>query len=144
MQPTRRSTLFLMELMMAILLFSLAATVCVQVFVKSHTLEKESTDLSHAVFASSSVAEIFRNSDDYTVLLKKEFPLAKSDERSLQIFYDKEWEPVAESEAEYQLLFVTDRDTDLVTGRITVSSISADVSAIYELQVNKYVPREVE
>ena len=62
-QPTRRSSLFLMELIIAILFFSLAATVCVRFFVKSYTLEQESQKLNHAVNAATSVAEIFRNQE---------------------------------------------------------------------------------
>ena len=74
MQPTRRSTIFLMELIMAILIFSLAATVCVQVFVKSHTIEKDSDQLSNALFASVSVAEIIRSSDSYESVLSTQYP----------------------------------------------------------------------
>ena len=73
-QPTRRSSLFLMELIIAILFFSLASTVCVRIFVKSHTLEQESIQLNHAVLAASSVAEIFRNQENPFEILEKQYP----------------------------------------------------------------------
>ena len=66
-QPTKRSTLFLMELILAIFIFSLTSTVCIRIFVKSHTLERESINRNHAVMVSTSIAEIFP--------IKKEFAL---------------------------------------------------------------------
>ncbi len=53
-----RSSLFLMELIMSILFFSLAAAVCVQLFVQSHTLSKSSVELNHAVVECESLAEL--------------------------------------------------------------------------------------
>lgn len=52
-----KSGLFLMELIMSIMFFSLASAVCVELFVKSHTLSKSSVELNHAVVECDSVAE---------------------------------------------------------------------------------------
>ena len=143
MQPTRRSTLFLMELIMAILLFSLAAAVCVQVFVKSHTIEKESTALTKAVFASSSVAEIFRSSDDYEELLLAEFPQAISENDGYLIYYDEDFSPVV-SDGTYCLKFTTDTEDNFVTGHISVYPSSGESDVIYELDLKKYCAKEEE
>ena len=142
MQPTRRSSLFLMELMMAILLFSLAATVCVQVFVKSHTLEKESTELSQAVFASTSVAEIFRSSDDYAEILQEQFPFADITNDCIKIYYADNWVPVASSDASYQLTFATKSSDGFLYGYLYVSEYGNDVSSIYDLELKKYIAKE--
>ena len=58
--PAKRSSLFLMELMIAILFFSLASAVCVQLFVKSHLLTREAADLNQAVSQAQSAAEVIR------------------------------------------------------------------------------------
>ena len=42
------STLFLLELILAILFFSLASAVCVQFFVKSRLLSRGAQNLNHA------------------------------------------------------------------------------------------------
>ncbi len=52
-----KASLFLMELIMSILFFSLSAAVCVQLFVKSHALSQQSLKLNYAVIASESLAE---------------------------------------------------------------------------------------
>ena len=54
----RSSSLFLMELILAILFFSIASAVCVQFFVKSHLLSRSSDALNYAANECASVAEL--------------------------------------------------------------------------------------
>ena len=91
MQPSRRSSLFLLELMIAILLFILSAAICIQVFVKAHTIEVKSTSLNEAVLASESVAEIFRSEEDFEMLLSDTLQADKLADDRFQIYYDKNW-----------------------------------------------------
>ena len=57
------SSLFLMELILAILFFSITSAVCVQFFVKSHLLSRDSKILSQAVNECANIAEIYDASD---------------------------------------------------------------------------------
>ena len=98
-QPAKRSSLFLMELIIAILFFSLASTVCVRIFVKSHTLEEESIQLNHAVSAATSVAEIFRNQENPFEILKSQYPDGIKNNNYYQIFYDEDWSLCDKNEA---------------------------------------------
>lgn len=59
----RPSTLFLMELIISILFFSLAAAVCVQFLAKSHTISRSSSLLRNAEEHCTSVAEMLIVSD---------------------------------------------------------------------------------
>ncbi len=54
-----RSGLFLMELIISILFFSLAGAVCVKLFVNSHIISKNSVELNHALEWSQNMAEVF-------------------------------------------------------------------------------------
>ena len=56
------SFLFLMELILALLLFSIASAACISVFVKAHAMSEEATALSHAADEASSVVEVIRSS----------------------------------------------------------------------------------
>ena len=58
-RQTKHSSLFLMELLIAILFFILASAICVNFFVQSHLLEQDSINLNHATNAATSAAEIF-------------------------------------------------------------------------------------
>ncbi len=55
------STLFLMELIIAVMFFALAATVCIAVFVRAHLLSKDAKELNMAVNITSDAAEIIRS-----------------------------------------------------------------------------------
>ena len=71
------SSLFLMELILAILFFSITSAVCVQFFVKSHLLSQESQVLTQAVNECSTIAEILRTSDSLSSaeqLIAQEYP----------------------------------------------------------------------
>ena len=52
-----------MELILAILFFSLAAAVCVQMFVGGHILSDNSVELNHAVVWCETMAETFYSCD---------------------------------------------------------------------------------
>ncbi len=54
-----KSGIFLMELILSILFFSIAAAVCVKLFVTSHQLSDQSVKLNHAVAMAESIAEAF-------------------------------------------------------------------------------------
>lgn len=55
----RKTGLFLMELIIAILFFSLAAAICIQLFVKSHMISGRSIALNHSILLAQNTAEIF-------------------------------------------------------------------------------------
>lgn len=58
-----RTGLFLMELILSIFFFCLAAAVCVQMFVMSHTLSSNSNKLNIAITSCQSMAEAFYATD---------------------------------------------------------------------------------
>ena len=139
-QPTRRSSLFLMELIIAILFFSLAATVCVRFFVKSYTLEQESQKLNHAVNAATSIAEIFRNQDHSFSLLAEEYPHGESKDPSYLIYYDNTWKLCNSANAAYTVVLQTTETDTFIIGDITVTD---NENTIYHLTIKKYIEKEI-
>ncbi len=61
---SRSSRLFLIELICAVLFFSLGSAVCVQAFVQAHTVSTRARDLSFASAAVSSAANVLRYAED--------------------------------------------------------------------------------
>ena len=76
-----KSGLFLMEIMIAILFFALASSVCLQIFAKSYKLSQSSVNLNQAVNITQSVFARFE-SDDYINQVK---------ERDYELYFDKNW-----------------------------------------------------
>lgn len=58
-------SLFLMELIFSILLFTIIATICISGFVKSHTLSRDAALQSHYITMASNVAEVLRSTDGW-------------------------------------------------------------------------------
>ena len=56
-----RASLFLMELMISILFFSLSSAVCIQLFVKAHTINESTEQKSSATLIAQDISEYFHH-----------------------------------------------------------------------------------
>ena len=127
-----KSSLFLMELIIALLFFSLASTVCIQLFVKSYTLSQETTDLNYAINSAQNMAEAFIgcNGDlSFIASLFEEYTVSIH-ETSFSF-----------TENEYTtLLTISSDDTipGLLLGEISVVRAPSSIT-IYELTVEHYL-----
>lgn len=131
-----RSGLFLIELMVCILFFSITAGICIQFFVKSHRMSQDARDLYQAQQEAASMAEVLEKGvDSFDNLL---------------VYYDKEWKQCDKSEKAYWLE-VSERQTqvkeenDLKKIKIAVySGTDAKKREIYHLNLSIYVPEKNE
>lgn len=147
----KSSSLFLLELILAILFFSLASAVCVQFFVKSHILSRDAQSLNHAVNECSGIAEIVNTSDgteevlDLITEVYSDAPIETYEENgdipavSVRIYYDEEFIPCTESEGVYTLQVELWEQGRMLTAGITMAEIEKD--PIYELTVKHYLQR---
>ncbi len=78
-----KSGIFLMELILSILFFSIAAAVCVKLFVTAHRLSDQSVNLNHAVSMAESIAEAFYGCNGNVGELETLFPDAGMDEQTM-------------------------------------------------------------
>lgn len=105
-----KSGLFLLELMIAILFFALASSVCLQIFVKSYKVSQSSENLNHAVNITQSIFAKFE-SDDYTNQLE---------EKNYEIYFDKDWMECKKdsSVAEVVVSYTKDSETRYVNVQV--------------------------
>ena len=54
-----RSSLFLMELLISLLFFSLASAVCIRLFAKSHLISRDTINQNNAIVQAQNLAEIW-------------------------------------------------------------------------------------
>lgn len=118
-----KAGLFLMELIIAILVFSIAGAVCVQLFAKSYMLSIHSRELSNAVSLAQSQAEIFYgNPGDIT---------------DADVFYNKDFELCSRDAASYEM--TAEEDKGDISGirkySISINRISGE--EIYSLCVER-------
>ena len=153
------SSLFLMELILAILFFSITSAVCVQFFVKSHLLGRESKALARAVNECSNIAEIYDTSDsieDTLSLLKANFPEILTDSEtdgcaspdglsagaSAILHYNDAFSPCPKEEASYTLTAAFTREDSMLAADIQVTD--SDDSVIYKLKTSHHTARRTD
>lgn len=155
----RSSSLFLMELIIAIFFFSAASAVCIQFFVKSHLLSNDSNALNHAVNECTSAAELIDSSDsieDSLNMLMRLYPNAsypdtylsslKVQEADVQIYYDDSFQECISQDSSYILtLHLTEEDGLLSADlQITSAKDSETAAVIYELSTKHHIARRTE
>ena len=127
----RRSSLFLLELMITILLFSVNSAVCIRVFAQAHQESEQARLLTEAASACSGAAELLRAADsprDAQALLEKTFP-------------------AGHTQGETRLIPQEDGASLEISGgqeaglyRAEIRYLLPDGSCVYSLTVDRYFP----
>lgn len=121
------SSLFLLELILAVLFFSVASALCIQIFTKAHLMSQDAMDLNFAVNEVSSMAE--QMPDD-----------------SLQdaaAYYDSSYASCEKADAVYVLTVHYEPEDTLLKAHISMDTI-ADNRNIYTLDVTNHLQRRAE
>lgn len=166
-----KTSLFLMELIVAIFFFSLSAAICVRLFVNAHILAEKTVNLNNALTWSQSLAESFTGKNGQIEEIGALYPSAFITEDSLILFFDKDWKVISSdiSSASFEAILITetkkasevyadvnDYDTNIIgnaiVGQITVIDVknldgnyseSADDSkTILQNSVDVYIGKE--
>ena len=101
----KRSSLFLLELIIAILFFSLTSAVCVQIFVRAHLISRQTQELNTALEKVSGFSEVFLAGDSFSALLPEDASVSENADGSAEylVFYDKNWQLCSSSDATYEI-----------------------------------------
>ena len=91
-----KSGLFLMELIISILFFSLASAVCIRLFAHAHIISKETVNQNNAITYAQNLAESWYASDGSTKIMHTQLTdsLLSEDDMSIFLIFDKEWHPL--------------------------------------------------
>ncbi|HIQ99910.1 MAG TPA: hypothetical protein IAB23_09615 [Candidatus Scybalocola faecavium] len=134
-----RSTLFLMELMIAIFFFAVTGAVCVRVFSSAHLLDRQTTALNHAVAQAESMAEVFKASDGHMSVIRELYPdIVLFDENTGEIYYDRTWKTVSAPDAYRLTLTLLPEESGCAKACIRIFT-EGQADPIYELEVKKFV-----
>lgn len=139
MNKKSRTSLVLMELVITILFFSLASAVCVQLFVQSHIVTKETKQLNAAIHITQSIAEVMNGTDGSLSSIQSFYPSASGEDDYFVIYYDENFNET------------DDTDYAVYAADVTVTSVSklynmnidfltmSDYKTIYSLSTSKYI-----
>lgn len=92
-----KAPLSLMEQMVMILVFALAAALCLQAFVKSDAMSKDSEAQDRAAVLCQSAAEAVRACQGNFEAAAQKTGAAQYEKDSFQVFYDVDWQLSAAS-----------------------------------------------
>ena len=145
------SSLFLLERILAVLFFSVASALCIQIFTKAHLMSQDARDLNFAVNEVSSMAEQISagtlhsdtaaSSDDTA-----SDPSTQMPDDSLQdaaAYYDSGYASCEKADAVYVLTVHYEPENTLLKAHISMDTI-ADNRNIYTLDVTKHRQRRAE
>ncbi len=97
-----KTSLFLMELIITILLFAACSAVCVRLFVTSYVMTKDTVELNEAVSIAQGFAEVMRGTDGDIDSVLEHYPDAvRGGEGFFEVFYDGNFETCGYEDAVY-------------------------------------------
>ena len=119
-----KSGLFLMELIIVILFFSISAAICMRIFSTAKIKSDYSRDISNASVVAQSCADSFKayNGDPEKTAIAIEG--AKLSDSVVIAYYDSDWKRTdSKNKAEYSLILKISKDNDYkTTGKISVEN----------------------
>ena len=152
------SSLFLLELILAVLFFSVASALCIQIFTKAHLMSQDARDLNFAVNEVSSMAEQISadtlhqdtaaSSDDTAASSgdTASDPSTQMPDDSLQdatAYYNSSYASCEKADAVYVLTVHYEPEDTLLKAHISMDTV-ADNRNIYTLDVTKHRQRRAE
>ena len=106
-----KSSLFLIELIIAILFFAIGSAVCVRAFVKAHDLSMRAKDLSFASAQASSAASVLEYTDGSFSSFSTYFPDAEERGDAFLVYYDADQSLCSGNDAIYTMqIKISDED----------------------------------
>lgn len=140
-----KSELFLMELIIVILFFSLSAAVCLQLFVKAHTLDEKTVEQYNTVVWCQNLAELYTEYDGdvnaMSMPLSEYMPYITGSVMSIAL--DKEWEPFDGREGDFNIILTSsslDEEKGLIRANIEVQSGN---TLLYSTQITHHIQKRL-
>jgi type II secretory pathway pseudopilin PulG len=136
-----RSTLFLIEQLLVILIFSICAAVCITIFVESYLMSKNTRDVSYAIRVAGNAAESYKAAggnayETLRLLHGAQANHAVNDNNGgLFVYYDDSWNTINENAASFVLRIqpVDYPAPDLVHAEVVIRRVTGE--EMYRLSV---------
>ncbi len=153
-RSSSRGSTFLMEIMAAILFFSLVSALCLQMFLKSSQLSKDTANLSSAAsqvrnaaelikHAASSSAQADKNSF-FPECLLEEYPNAATGSVQTVVYFDKKWNYCPAGDAAFcmKITPTNTEDASLLHFYFEVLHMNGSKDDIYSMDLELHVPNQ--
>lgn len=137
-QTSSRSGLLLMEIIIAILFFSVVSAICLQLFVKAHNMGTDTEELDMAVRQCSSVAEILSQGAQPMEQLDEIYSGSDLSDDGGFIYFNEDFQTCKKDDSQYHLdISSSPEDKGITTYDIALYA-NDDTECIYSLKVDTY------
>lgn len=142
-----KSSLFLMELIVSILFFSLASAICIQLFARSHSISAETINLNNAITQAQNLAECWYASEGDLHAMQDALPCSRlsAPGDALTLCFDQDWQLLSadtggEENGYYASLtsFTDAADAHLLSAKISVC-VGSSGKVVYTLSLSQHV-----
>lgn len=134
-----KTSLFLMEMIITVLLFAVCSAVCVKFFVLAQTLSTDTRELNESVSLAQGFAEVMRGTDGDIDSIIAHYPEAvKAGDDFFEVFYDKDFNPCEYENAVYVSDVSLSPNGAIQNMEVSVVRLS-DFKEIYNLTATKYM-----
>lgn len=132
-----KSSMFLLEILINILLFSVLCVCSLQFFIKALNLTEDTTTLHHAVTACNNVAAIYESGDGSINYFGTAYPYSIHTEDQVIIYLDENYEECQREVSIYSVL-VSECNTDIPS--IEIAFHDKNGSTAYSIVTYYYQP----
>ncbi len=144
-----RGSLFLLELIINILMFSFLAVVSLRFFIKAHDLTIRTEELHNSVTVCTSAATLFESGDGSLDVFLEEFDKVKESRNHITIFYDDTYNVTSKKNSKYRLVIALNELADNPSIKQADITMKDGERTIYQVSAYYYChltpsPREVE
>ena len=132
-----KSSIFLLEILINILLFSTLCVFSLQFFIKSYQLTNNTTTLHHAVTACNNVAAVFQSGDGTLASVEDVFVYSFTDGGNLYIYLDENYQ---ECDSQNVAYYIAIKQQHTAIPSINITFYKNGEAATYQIDVYHYQP----
>ena len=132
-----KSSMFLLEILINILLFSILCVCSLQFFIKSYQLTENTTTLHHAVTACNNVAAIFQSGDGNMDNIQDAYSLSFVESGQLYIYLDENYQECDSQNVVYYMM-ISQQHTAIPS--INIRFYENGEAETYSIDVYHYQP----
>lgn len=132
-----KSSLFLMELLLNLLLFCVLCGCGLMFFIKSNNMTRSTTDLHNAIRITTSIASIYESGDGSFSSLREIYTDCVEQDASISIYFNESYAPCSLENSVYQVVI---EQTHNAIGKISICFYNEKNEMIYSLNAFHYTP----
>lgn len=134
-QHNSGSSLFLMEMIMALLFLALSCAACVQIFAAARTNRLKAEQLNQIQTLTTSVGEVLEGTDGSADEILNLIPDGIQENSTINWYYDSTWQICTQDSAAYVMTFTPDASSLEKSGTLTFRRTS-DNTELYQISLS--------